>query len=253
MFCAVRAMNLELFHCLHVIICVCNLAKMIITTEGKALVDTVTDGYDQRLASHYHVKEGVHVKSQTSLHSNTNVYKYRNNNYRPTRWMYKHRRLMMNTHFTNEKVDRKNGNNKVDDDSVLKVNDSVIDKQLDLLLLHYPVTYTKIKRDLSRIRKKSIETYIHNRDISPDIVTRGKRVALPDKYESDDTSEFSEPTTQPRQILDESTRGIKDTKLHKDSVLDLVTKTMRIKSTASTLDTVVPFKKNPFPYQVLRF
>ena len=245
-------MNLDFLHCLHVIFCVCNLAKMIISTEGKALVDTITDGYDQRLASHYHVKEGanvtVQVQSQTLLHRNTNVHKYRNNNYRLTEWMYKQRRLMINTYFEYEKVDGKNGNNKVGD-SVSVAKNRAIDKQLDLLLLHYPVTYTRIKRDLSEVRKKSSQTNNLNRDSFQDIMTRGKRAVLPDKYKSDDLSESPESKPQGQDLDDSGPTAF----VRKVSILDLVTKVMRIKNPTNISRTMVPFKKNPIPHQVRCF
>ena len=162
--CVARAMNLDLFHCLRVILYVCNLANMITSTEGNnALVDTITDGYDLSLASRYHVKEGINVtmqvQSQSSLHRNTYVHKYRNNNYKLTR--NKQRQLTAKPNSRYEKVDGKNGINKLAE-SVPTANGPSIDKQLDLLLLHYPATHTRIKRELSRIRRRSAETNVHN-------------------------------------------------------------------------------------------
>ena len=87
-------MNLDLFHCLSVILYVCsssNLANVattaVSTTGAKALLPddttTITDGYDLNLASpahSHHVKKDnvevtMRVKSKSPLHRHTYVHK----------------------------------------------------------------------------------------------------------------------------------------------------------------------------------
>ena len=247
--CAVRAMNLDLFHCLHVILYVCNLANMITSTEGNALVDTITDGYDLSLASRYHVKEGINVtmivKSQSSLHRNTYVHKYRNNNYKLTSWMNKQRQLMARPYSRYEKVDGKNELH----ESVPTANGLPIDKQLDLLLLHYPATHTRIKRDLSRIRRRSAETNVHNQDSSRDVMTLGERVVVPDGYDGDDKSKVEAQQRRNPSITPEI---MKRTDAPKDVPTSPPFENEQISHTAEQIPaTEMQFKKNPVPNQVI--
>ena len=246
-------MNLDLFHCLRVILYVCNLANMITSTEGNVLVDTITDGYDLSLASRYHVKEDINVtmrvQSQSSSHRSTYVHKYRNNNYKLTSWMNKLRQLLkVKPNSRYEKVDGKNGIN-ILAESVPTANGPLIDKQLDLLLLHYPATRSRIKRELSRIRRRSAETNVHNPDSSPAIMTRGERVVVPDDYDSDDTSKAE---TQQRRIL-----GISPEIMKKTDAPEVFPTSQPFENeqhpTEQIPTTVMQLKKNPVPNQVIVF
>ena len=252
--CAVRAMNLDLFHCLHVILYVCNLANMITSTEGSALVDTITDGYDLSLASRYHVKEGINVtmlvKSQSSLHRNTYVHKYRNNKYKLTSWMSKQRQLMARPYSRYEKVDGKNGNTKLEE-SVPPANGLPIDKHLDLLLLHYPATHTRIKRDLSRTRRRSAETNVHNQENSRDVMTLGERVIAPVDYDSNDKSKAE---AQQRRILGITPENMKRTGAPEVVPTSPPFESEQISYTAEQIpETEMQFKKNPVPNQVIMY
>ena len=246
--CVVRAMNLDLFHCLRVILYVCNLANMITSTEGNTLVDTITDGYDLSLASSYHVKEGINVtmqvKSKNSLRRNTYVHKYRNNNYKLTSWMSKQRRLMARPYSRYEKVD---------EDKVVEpvptANGLPIDKHLDLLLLHYPATHTRIKRELSGIRRRSVETNVHNQDSSRAIMTRGERAVAPNDYDSDDKTKVE---AQQRRILNISAEIMKKTDAPEVSSTSPPFENELLSFTAQQiLTTAMQLKKNPVPNQVI--
>ena len=250
--CAVRAMNLDLFHCLHVILYVCNLANMITSTEGSASVDTITDGYDLSLASRYHVKEGINVtilvKSQSLLHRNTYVHKYRNNNYKLTSWMSKQRQLMVRPYSRYEKVDGKNGNTKLEE-SVPPANGLPIDKHLDLLLLHYPATHTSIKRDLSRLRSRSAETNVHNQDSSRDVMTLGEEVVVANDYDGNDNSKVE---AQQRRILSITPENMKRTDAPEVVPTSPPFESEQISYTAEQIPaTEMQFKKNPVPNQVI--
>ena len=220
---------------------------MITSTEGNALVDTITDGYDLSLASRYHVKEGINVtmlvKSQNSLHRNIYVHKYRNNNYKLTSWMNKQRQVMARPYSRYEKVDGKNGNTKLDE-SVPTANGLPIDKHLDLLLLHYPATYTRIKRDLSRIRRRSAETNVHNQDSSRDVMTLGERVVAPDDYDSNDKSKAE---AKQRRILGITTEIMKRTDAPEVVPTSPPFENEQISYTAEEIPaTEMQFKKNLF-------
>lgn len=139
MFCAVWAMNLDLFCCLCLILCVCSSAKMTITVEGRRIPVDISNGYDPRLASHNHVKKATDViaqgSSQTSAKS-TIARKFRHKTtVFPTDINIRHKKLRQKQHET---------------ESLIRF---LSNKPSFSALMQYPASYKRLGKDRAEIKR----------------------------------------------------------------------------------------------------